>query len=68
MNNYCFDYYKLDETFVDEGTMIFDTRTERTESLNTLSLEGYTISEVYENEDCYCAARYEGECACGNFR
>lgn len=68
MINYCFDYYKIDGTFVDEGTMVFDTRTERNEILSNMAEEDYTISEVYEDEDCYCAARYEGECACGNFR
>ena len=68
MVNYCFDYFKVEGTYVDEGTLIFDTRTERTSSMENLIEEGYTISDVYENEDCYCAAYYEGECACGNFK
>ena len=68
MINYCIDYCKVYEDWVDEGTMIFDTRTERIETADTLLSEGYTITDVYENEDCYCSARYENECACGNFK
>lgn len=68
MINYCFDYFKIEGTYVDEGTFIFDTRTERTSSMDNLIQEGYTISDVYENEDCYCSARSYGGCACGNFK
>jgi len=68
MTNYCFDYSKIEGNFLDEGTMIFDTVAERTEAADSLLSEGYTITDVYENEDCYCQARSYGECACGNFK
>ena len=68
MINYCFDYFKVEDTWVDEGTLICSSRTERTNTLNEFIEEGYTIAHIYENEDCYCGAYYEGECACGNFK
>lgn len=68
MINYCFDYYKVDGTYVDGGTSIFDTSEERADAADKMLSEGYNITGVYENEDCYCQARYEGECACGNFK
>lgn len=66
MINYCVDYYEIHENgYVDEGTLIFDSRVERQEYMsNTTS----TISDVYENEDCYCHAHSWGECGCGNFK
>tara|TARA_B100001059_G_C17774159_1_gene550219 strand:+ start:111 stop:320 length:210 start_codon:yes stop_codon:yes gene_type:complete len=68
MVNYCVDYYKIAGTWVDEGTLISDTCTERTVIIASLIEDGYTISDIYENEDCYCSARSWGECGCGNFK
>ena len=48
--------------------MIASTLTERETNKNHLVDDGYTILDVYENEDCYCSARSENECACGNFK
>tara|TARA_Y100001960_G_C14684457_1_gene832999 strand:+ start:906 stop:1112 length:207 start_codon:yes stop_codon:yes gene_type:complete len=68
MINYCIDYFKVYKDWVDEGTMIASSCTERENNKNLLIEEGYTIADIYENEDCYCSARYENECACGNFK
>ncbi len=68
MINYYIDYYKLEGTWVDEGTLIFDTASERTDNINNLTEDGYLISDIYEAEDCYCSARSWGECGCGNFK
>lgn len=68
MINYCVDYFKVEGGYLDEGTYIFDTRTERAEVIESMQSDGYTITDVYENEDCYCHARSWGECGCGNFK
>lgn len=68
MINYCFNYYKIINDYCDEGTMLFDSRTERAEAADKMLAEGYTITDVYENEDCYCHARSWSECGCGNFK
>ena len=68
MINYCIDYFKVYDDWVDEGTMISSTPSERLSNIDLMIEDGYTISDVYENEACYCSARHENECACGNFK
>ena len=68
MINYCVDYYKTVDNYIDDGTFICSSDSERQEVVASLMEDGYTVAEIYENEDCYCHARYEGECACGNFK
>jgi hypothetical protein len=69
MINYCIDYVYQDGSYVDYGTFIESSEQERNKTLDELEKDKcYTITGVYENEDCYCSARSEGECACGNFK
>lgn len=67
MINYCVDYIYQYDTYVESDTFIFDSNEDREYWINNLSKE-YKITEIYENENCYCHAYYEGECACGNFK
>lgn len=67
MINYCLDYYRIAGGYLDEGTYIFSTDSERLKTIATMQTDGYTITDVYENEDCYCHARSWNECGCGNF-
>lgn len=69
MINYCVDYIYQDGDYVDCGTFIESSEEDRNKTLDQLNKDKhYTITDIYENEDCYCQARSEGECACGNFK
>lgn len=69
MINYCIDYIYQDGDYVDYGTIIEDSEESRDNLVDSWSKgRHYTITSVYENEDCYCQARSYGECACGNFK
>lgn len=67
MKNYCVDYLYRKGDYCEGDTFIFDSHEERQAWVDKAE-EGYTVLDVYENEDCYCHAYYEGECACGNFK
>jgi hypothetical protein len=69
MVNYCIDYVYQDGSYVDYGTTIEDSEESREEVLKGMrNNPSYKVDSVYENEDCYCHAYDEGECACGNFK
>ncbi|UUW39792.1 hypothetical protein VP14_105 [Vibrio phage VPMCC14] len=68
MINYCFDYVYQDGSYVDYGTVVESSEQDRSAAIKSLCDDGYKITIVYENEDCYCQARNYGECACGNFK
>lgn len=69
MINYCLDYTYQHNDYVEWDTYTLSSEEERNETIKVLEQdERYTITNIYENEDCYCHARYEGECACGNFK
>lgn len=67
MINYCLEY-----THTQTGesyTSIYDSEEERSQVVIDLrSSRNYSEINTYENEECYCHAYSENECACGNFR
>lgn len=67
MINYCVDYLYVKGDYFEGDTFIFSSDVERREWIDGAG-SNYRILDVYENEDCYCHAYHEGECACGNFK
>lgn len=67
MINYFLEYHDIEsgETYAS----ICDSDEQRCRvARELLSSENFIITGVYEDEECYCYAYSENECACGNFK
>ena len=67
MINYCLDYYHTKSG--NYYTSLYYSESERCQFISYLKGKGgYRITNTYEDEECYCYAYSENECACGNFK
>ncbi len=67
MINYFLDYKYVDRLYTEYDRFMFATEEDRANYIKNPE-KGYTVLRTYEDEECYCHAYYEGECACGNFK
>ena len=66
MINYFLEYHDIEsgETY----TSTFDSDEQRCRVVRELfNSEDFIVTDFYKDEECYCHAYSENECACGNF-